>query len=98
MQMDTRRLARVANIADELATLHLLSFLDRKLLQVCITRLIAEAVVDGDHIAIAPVTFLNIVDHAIARSIGLGTHLGREIDTAVELLNLINGIGTIAEI
>ena len=98
MQVYACGLACAAYEAYQLTALHLLSLAHSSLLEVGVTGLVAETVVDGDHIAIAPVVALNVGHHAVAGGIGLGTQGGREVDAAVELLDLIDRVGTIAEI
>ena len=54
MQVDACSLARAADKTDELATFYLLSLADSRFLEMCITCLVAETVVNGNHVAVTP--------------------------------------------
>ena len=98
MQVNTCGLTRIANEANQLSAFHFLAFAHCRLLQVGITSLVAVTMVDGDHVTVAPVPFFNIGNHTIACGVGFSAHLRGEINAAMEFFNLINGVGTVAEI
>ena len=98
MQVDASSLTCVADEADQLSAFYLLSLAHRSLLQVGITGLITIAVIDSDHVAVAPMAFLNVKDDAISSSVRLCALLRREVDTAMELLNHIDRVRAITKI
>ena len=53
--------------------------------------------VDGNHVAIAPLVALQLHHRAVTRSKHLGTDKRSEIDAAMVLRHFVNWIGTITE-
>src|SRR5690606_25572911 len=81
---------RVSDVTDEVATLHLLSNFYIESVHVRITRPVAEAVIDFNHLSIPAELYTNSHHLSICGCVYRCSDLGREIDTHVALLYLVD--------
>ena len=79
MQVDARGLACGSYVTHHIATLHLLPLAHCGLVEMGITGLVAIAVVEDHHVAIAPFVALHVDDLAVAGRVGLGIQWSRKV-------------------
>lgn len=93
VQVRTSTLARTAYPANDLTTYHFLAQLRPEIAQVCIHRLITEAVVYHNSVAIARLP-AHLHHGAISRGIDIRALGSRKVHTLMELAGTINGVDT----